>query len=48
MPRGCNKVADALAKFSSSLDQDDPKLWLDHFPDFVHYLVASDLAELLV
>jgi ribonuclease HI len=45
-PRACNKVADALATYGANLGDRSPAVWPDGAPDFVHGLVASDLAVL--
>lgn len=43
-PRPCNRAADALVTYGASLGHGSQAAWLEEVPDFVHVLVASDLA----
>ena len=43
-PRGCNKVADSLAAHCARMGHASSALLADGAPNFVHALVASDLA----
>ena len=44
--RVCNKVADALAMYGAVSGLSSPAVWPDGAPEFVHELVASEVAEL--
>lgn len=43
-PRGYNKVANTLAAFGVRMGLASSIVWLDGAPDFVHTLIASDVA----
>jgi hypothetical protein len=45
-PRACNNVADTLAMFGATLVHRSPAVWPEGAPEFVHVLVASDIAAL--